>query len=256
MKLRAVLTDLDGTVLEPDGSLLPEAVAAWHELAAAGAVVCPVTSKTAAEVALFLAGLGVASPAGGENGGVVIAADGTVELAPAAVAVVELERVVASLRAQTGAPIESFLELPDARLEALTGLRGAAVAAARSRVATLPLLVDRAWDDALGAALAAAASLRLVRGNRFLHLQGRHDKADVVPRLLALVGPGPGRVVACGDAANDLELLRAADIRIIVPGSSGPDPALVAAIPDAVVAPWPHGRGWAGALVELVRRSD
>jgi mannosyl-3-phosphoglycerate phosphatase len=92
----------------------------------------------------------------------------------------------------------------------------------------------------------------LVRGNRFLHLHGRHDKADVVPALLARVAPGGGTIVGCGDAPNDLGLLRRCDIAVIVPGTHGPHPELSRRLPRALVAPHPHGRGWAAALEQLL----
>jgi hydroxymethylpyrimidine pyrophosphatase-like HAD family hydrolase len=93
--------------------------------------------------------------------------------------------------------------------------------------------------------------VRLVRGNNFLHLQGRHDKADFVGELLAST-PGEGVVVVCGDAPNDLELLCSGDLAVIVPSATGAHPVLRKALPDAVIAPTPHGRGWAGALRKLL----
>ena len=50
MKIRAIFTDLDGTLLEPDGSLRAEASAEIQRLSASDIPVCLVTSKTAAEV--------------------------------------------------------------------------------------------------------------------------------------------------------------------------------------------------------------
>ena len=91
----------------------------------------------------------------------------------------------------------------------------------------------------------------MLRGNRFLHLQGDHDKGNAVPHLLDLTTADTGRVVTCGDAPNDLALLRHAALRIIVPGPSGPDRTLVEAFPDAVVAPEPGGRGGAAAVLEM-----
>ena len=46
MKVRAIFTDLDGTLLEPDGSLRAEAFAEIQRLNAGGIPVCLVTSKT------------------------------------------------------------------------------------------------------------------------------------------------------------------------------------------------------------------
>lgn len=249
MRVRAVLTDLDGTLLEPDGRLGAEARAALDELAGAGVPVLPVTSKTAAEVAWLLSRLGLAGPAGFENGAGVLGRDGVTRLSLAAVPVEALRGVADHLRAATGAPARTIEELDDAELEAITGLAGAELERARCRQATLPLVVDNSWDEALRAR--TPPELVLVRGNRFLHLHGRHVKADVVPALLAAV-PGPGAVVACGDAPNDLELLSSGDVAVIVPSAQGPHPVLRAALPGARVAPAPHGRGWALAVLALL----
>lgn len=252
MSLLVVLTDLDGTLLEPDGSLRPEARRALAELVRAGIAVCPVTSKTVAEIELILAVLGIVCAAGYENGAGIRLPDGTVEPTPDAVPVATLREVLDRLRRRVGAPVRSLDELDDAELSSLTGLSGPALAAARRRRATLPLVVDAAHDDDLRAALPADPPIRLVRGNRFLHMQGRHDKADLVPRLLELTGRTSDEAAACGDAPNDAGLLAAVATRIIIPSEAGPHPELLRRFPDALVAPHPHGRGWAAAVSALV----
>ncbi len=251
MKIRIVVTDLDGTVLEPDGTAVPDVHRALTLLEAAGIPVCPVTSKTAAELATIMTRLGMASWAGFENGAGVLGG-GETELLPAAVPFAELLRVFATMRRNTGAPVRSLPELTDEELSLLTGLVGPALAAARAREATLPLVVESAWDQRLRTALPPYPALRLVRGNRFLHLQGSHSKGDVVLRLAALAPPGPRVVLACGDAPNDAELLAAADVAVIVPADGGPNAELVRLVPGARVAPLPHGRGWAAAVMDLV----
>jgi len=251
MRLRAVFSDLDGTMLEPDGTVRDEVVAAVAHLQRLGTPVCAVTSKTAAELRPLVARLGLAGPSGFENGAGVLFDDGRVSLHPEAVPAAALRVVAVALRSGTGAPLRTFDELDDGELGALTGLSAGALAAARERHATLPLVVDEAWDERLAAALPAVPPLRVVRGNRFLHLQGRHDKVSVLDLISRHLPPGDGRVVACGDSPNDQELLACADIAVIVPGHAGAHPALRAARPDAVVAPRPHGAGWAAALLAL-----
>ncbi|MFZ5786659.1 MAG: HAD-IIB family hydrolase [Acidobacteriota bacterium] len=252
MTLDAVFTDLDGTLLEPDGALRPEARRAVRDLAASGVAVFLVTSKTTAEIELVLAAVGVACHAGFENGAGIRHADGTVELSPAALPVATLRAVCGDLRRRTGVSLRTLEELDDAELARATGLSGRALTAARRRTATLPMLVASGDDGALLAALPSDPRVRLLRGNRFLHLQGRHDKADVVPRLLALGGLDRSEAVACGDAPNDAGLLASVRTPVIVPGADGPHPELVRLFPGAIVAPHPHGRGWAAALSALV----
>jgi mannosyl-3-phosphoglycerate phosphatase len=252
MTIRVVLTDLDGTVLEPDGTMCPEARHALADLVAAGVPVCPVTSKTVAELTVIMDRLGVTWWAGFENGaGVTCAGQGT-ELLPSAVPFAKLREVFAALRRRTAAPARSLPEIGDDELAILTGLHGSELAGARTRVATLPLVVEREWDTRLEAALPAEPRLRLLRGDRFLHLQGGHSKADVVARLLTLAAPEPGIVVACGDAPNDVELLARADVAVIVPGEAGPNPVLWQRFPEALVAPLPNGRGWAATIGDLL----
>jgi mannosyl-3-phosphoglycerate phosphatase len=243
-----VLTDLDGTLLEPDGRACGEVVQALAVLAQYRVPVLPVTSKTAVEVRRILCGLALSGPAGFENGAGVVTVEGEIMLRPEAVRAETLREVASALRRQTGCGLRTIEEMDDAELSALTGLVGEELGLARRRQATLPLLVGQEWDAALREA--APGEVLLVRGNRFLHLQGRHAKADVVPELLA-AAPDGGVVVGCGDSPNDLELLQSVEQAVIVPSESGPHPLLRAAFPDALVAPAPHGRGWALAVLSL-----
>lgn len=252
MMVGIVLTDLDGTLLEPDGTVHADVIEVIPRVRSLGVAVCPVTSKTPAEIASLLSRLGLLAPAGFENGAGVRTAEGDLDLAPDAVPVHVLRGVLAELRDRTGVRVRSLEELDDAELAAVTELSGLALRHARERVATLPLLAPTDSDEVLRAALPREPRVRLIRGNRFLHLQGLHDKADVVPRLRALAGSPPGAVVACGDAPNDADLLACGEVAVIVPSAHGPHPELVRRFPDAVVAPFPHGRGWAAAIGSLV----
>ena len=250
MRIRAILTDLDGTLLEPDGSLCLEAAEALRILCDRGIPVLPVTSKTAAEVIWLLERLGLPGPAGFENGAGLVERGGRITLHPEAVAVDALRDVAAGLRRETAAPLRTLDEVSDDELGSLTGLTGDELKRARDRRATLPLVVGEAWDAKLSAA--APPHVLLVRGNRFLHLQGRHAKASVAAELLA-AAPGDGAVVACGDSPNDLELLQLGDVAVIVPSATGFHHGLRTALPRARVAPAPHGRGWALSVMQLLR---
>ncbi len=256
MRVRVVFTDLDGTLLEPDGSLRPEALAAVRGLTAAGVPVCAVTSKTAEEVAELLCVLELATPAGFENGAGALLPGGEVVLDPGAVPADTLRDEAIQLRRRSGAPLRTLEELDDGELAAITSLSGGALAAVRRRRATLPLVVPPGWDDTLRAHLPRRSRLRLLRGNRFLHLQGAHDKTSVLALLLAHLSPRGGVVVACGDSPNDVELLAGAEVAVIVPSGAGPSPELVRRFPGALVAPAPHGRGWAAALAGILERTS
>lgn len=247
-----VLTDLDGTLLEPDGQLLPEVQEFLVVLRRAGVVVCPVTSKTPAELARLMDHLGIRWPAGFENGAGILLESGELELQPTAVPVATLLEVLAFLRQSTGLSIRSVFDMEDRELASITGLPVEALPAARQRVATLPLVVEPHWDALLQAVLPKSPRLRLLRGNRFLHLQGGHGKDQVVPRLLELLGHPLQPVVACGDSPNDEGLLAKATVKVIVPSPKGPHPVLCQRFPSALIPSQPHGRGWVQALQQVL----
>jgi mannosyl-3-phosphoglycerate phosphatase len=255
MKVRAIFTDLDGTLLEPDGSLRAEAMTEIRRLTAGGIPVCLVTSKTATEVVRLLALMQLETPAGFENGAGVVLANGSMVLAKAAISMTTLRRTAASLRGHRGAPIKTLDELDDEELRSFTGLPATALGAVRDRQATLPMVVAPEWDDRLRAALPTQPRMRLLRGNRFLHLQGDHDKTSVMKLLLSRLPAREGVIVSCGDSPNDLEMLAGTEIAVIVPSDAGPSQELVRRVPGAHVAPRPHGRGWAMAVREIVERT-
>lgn len=252
MRISILFTDLDGTLLDLDGQICSEAEAGLRRLAAAGVPVCALTSKTVAELRPLLDQLGLRAPAGFENGAGILFPGGSTQLFDRAVPAWVLRQIAEGIRRKTGAPLRTLWELTDQELEELTGLHRASLPATRDRLATAPLLVEEAFDQVLAEALPSDRAVTLVRGNRFLHLQGSHDKATALSRLLTVVSRPPGLTVACGDSPNDSPMLAAADIRVIIPALRGPHPCLVREFPAAAVAPYPHGKGWAAAVTLLL----
>ncbi len=254
MKPALIVTDLDGTLLEPNGRYRPEVLRALSKLKEAGVPVVPVTSKTASEVRELLHALGLSGPAGVENGAELLRGEGTTELSPGAIPYPQLLEEAYELRKRSGVQLRTLPELSDSELQALTGLFRAKLEAVRARTATCPLVVAPEADRTLTPLL--PQGLQLVRGNRFLHLQGLHTKASVLPAIRQALGVFSGPVLAFGDAPNDLELLAAADLKVIVPREEGPNRELLAAVPEAYLAPLPHGRGWAKAIEALVSEAQ
>ncbi len=252
MRISIVFTDLDGTLLELDGRICPEARTALARLGDLAVPVCPVTSKTIAELGPLLGRLGLSSPATFENGAGILFPGGSAQLCDRAVPAWVLKQIATTVRDKTQAPLRTLWELTDAELHLLTGLPVSYLPAVRQRLATAPLLIEEAWDHAITGALPTERALTVVRGNRFLHLQGSHDKGTAVSRLLTAVAHPAGSVVACGDSPNDIPMLAVADMKIVIPSEQGPHPLLMEHFPRATVAPYPHGRGWAAALALLL----
>jgi len=244
-----IFTDLDGTLLEEDGSLSPDASAALGALGARGVRVVPLTSKTRLELAGWLEELGGERWGAFENGAGLITPGG-VEILPGALPVDRLRGILRDVRDETCLAIRSMDEMTDEELAERTGLPLTRIPLVRAREFDLPFCAPEGAEEAIASALARRPGTRLTRGDRFFHLLGRHDKADAVRRLVELLRPS--RTIGLGDAPNDATFLSIVDHPVLVPRKAGVDGALRAALPDAAVAPVPAGAGWSAAVRDLV----
>lgn len=255
MRLGAVLTDLDGTLLEHGGVLGPEAREAIGELRRRGIPVVPLTSKTEVELGELLAQLDSGGLGGFENGAGVVGPGG-VEVSRRALPVELLGRHLAALSRLSGVLLRSLPELTVAEIVRITGLAEAQVPSMLARRFGLPFLAPEGAGEALVAAAARMTGVRLTRGGLFWHLSGPHGKEDALELLLG-AGLVSRPVAGLGDAPNDAGFLARCDVAVLVPGVSGAvDAVLAAAVPGGREAPFPAGRGWAAAVREILREEN
>ncbi len=215
-----VFTDLDGTLLDHDDYSVTGAEAALALLRERAIPLVFCSSKTAAEMVPLRATLGFEHcPAIVENGAGLLAADNeTVAPAPQHA---RLLQVLRELPAELATNFSGFSDWNLATLVRETGLDEISAARAARRDYSEPGL----WrgDSASLAEFTAELERRGVRaqrGGRFLTLGFQADKVDPMRELLARhrAEHGAGaRAIALGDAPNDIAMLRAADIGIIVP---------------------------------------
>lgn len=248
MKPLVFLTDLDGTLLESDGTAREEVALLLRQLRGRGIPVHAITSKTAVEAAGLVEELGLTFPAGVENGAGVVDRDGRLSLGEKAVALPILRRIASTLKERSQVPFQTLEELEDQALSCMVQLPLSQIPAMRARTASLPLVCEPKYDHILTASLPSQPKVRLVRGNRFLHLQGDHDKADVFPLLLGAAKRDEVFLVGLGDSPNDYPLLAACDLAFIVSSANGGHSWLRARLPTAQVTPFPHGLGWVWAV--------
>lgn len=252
MRLAAVLTDLDGTLLDHGGVLGEDAREAVGELRRRGIPVVPLTSKTEVELRDLLCQLDLGGIGGFENGAGVVSPGG-VEVSERAVEVGRLGEYLAELSSLCGAELTPVSELPVAEVRRITGLPRAKVPAMLARRFGLPFLAPEGAGGGLAAAAARMPGIRLTRGGLFWHLSGPHGKEDALELLLS-AGLVSRPLAGLGDAPNDAGFLARCDIAILVPrADGGVEAGLAAAVPGGREAPFPAGRGWAATVREILR---
>lgn len=133
----------------------------------------------------------------------------------------EILRVVHDLRDQFDYQFCGFADTTFSEIAKITGLSIDAAERAMNRQATEPILWNgssEAWE-AFVLAL-SKHSIRAIRGGRFIHLMGPSDKANGLRAALSDCRTNEPNTlwttVALGDSPNDLEMLNAADIAVVI----------------------------------------
>jgi len=265
-----IFSDLDGTLLDLESY-------SWHEAREGLSLVVgrrvPLvlcTSKTRSEVEEFRAAFQNQDPFIVENGGAVyIPAQGRKRPVPEAVPVESYWRIglgtpydvlrsaLREIRLQTGLPLRGFSDLEDHQVAELAGLCLDRARRAKQREYDEPFLLDRDEAAEIVAVRARDLGLEVSRGGRFWHLHGGTDKGRAVERLISLYRRerGPVITVGFGDSANDLPMLEAVDVPILVQKPDGSYDHGIA-MDRLVRAPAPGPRGWTWAVKRLLGRPD
>jgi mannosyl-3-phosphoglycerate phosphatase len=267
-----IVTDLDGTLLDARDYSRSGASATLARLRQDEVPVVICSSKTRAEIDRCRREAVPDHPFISENGGALFVPDGYFPFEVVGTrripghSVVEFgwryDQVVETLRAaalESGTQVLGFHDLPVTQLARLCGLS--------LRDAQLALL--REYDEPFLLAEGGVASryrffralrragVRCTRGGRFHHAHACAGKGAAVSALRQLyerAADGPVTFVGLGDALNDVSLLKAVDVPIVVPNDSSRWTArLLRRVPGARLAPANGPRGWGRAVRDLLR---
>ena len=141
----------------------------------------------------------------------------------------------------------------------LTGMRLTSARQAMRREFDEPFVIqdqDQRSVIRLGQAI-RREGLRMTRGSRFFHILGANDKGAAVRRLKSWFRRLKGfevRAVGLGDSPNDVALLRAVDLPILVARPDGRyDTETLAAVPKVRRAGGIGPGGWDRAVRRVLR---
>jgi len=266
-----VVTDLDGSLLDERYSW-DAALPALRCLQELKMPLVLNSSKTLSEMRELANALGTMAPIVAENGGLIAVHEDAGLLRQDDVLVrsdrylievngLSRDEILAqahALRAKYHYQFAGFADWSAEQVCVHTGLTPSMAERSLDRHATEPIL----WEDTAErlvkfAAVLAKEGIRILRGGRFLHLMGMADKADGMREVLDLYQRQQPNVewlvVAVGDSANDLAMLEAADIAVVIPHADGPQ--IQPKATRVIHASAPSTVGWNNAILTIIKES-
>jgi mannosyl-3-phosphoglycerate phosphatase len=264
-----IFTDLDGTLLDEvyrfDGALSALAYLRQNDIPV---VIC--SSKTRSEIELYRKMLNNSHPFVSENGGGVFIPCGyfdgrlTIRASEGRAAVgyqvlrlgvryADLRRVLRSLQRE-GHPVRGFGDMSLQEVAHLTGLPLEEARLAMHRDFDEPFVIehnDKGLEN-LSESI-HRKGLHVTKG-RIHHLLGPNDKGKAVSMLIDLYRQRYEAVktVGLGDSPNDLPMLRAVDMAVVVQKPDGTYDPILMGLPAAIRAEGAGPLGWNRAVRRLV----
>lgn len=222
-----MFSDLDGTLLDHDTYDWRSAQPALRALKDRGYPVILASSKTLAEMRDYREQFDLHHPIVAENGAAVHIPPGyfpdAATFSQSIVGRAELQSAYKIAKLIHGYQCDAFFELGIPGIIRETGLTEQQAIKANDRAASEPILwLDTDERAAHFEQQMQSFGFRCIRGGRFMHLMGATGKADAVQQLLrAYSHKWPEKKltsIALGDGPNDLGMLAAVDIGVIIPG--------------------------------------
>ncbi len=235
MKLRWIIfTDLDGTLLDSQTYDFTPALPALNQLQKTGVPVVPCTSKTHLEVIRLREKLGLRDPFIVENGSAIFmepeyfplkkdwkTLDGY-HVKILGKTYDQIREFFLKLRTQFSLLTKGFFEMSVKEIQAHTQLNYEEAALAKQRFFSEPFVNEEQFDLLSNKEVVEFVEqhgFRLLKGNRFYHLIGQCDKGLAVKELINVFKEHwqqPVKTLGLGDSRNDVELLKAVDVPVLI----------------------------------------
>lgn len=271
-----VFTDLDGTLLDHATYRWDAAQGTLDALRCFRVPLVIVTSKTWAEVQPLRAKLGRRDPVVVENGGAIYLPAGYFSFRVKSAVRAgkgwlrlglgtprpQLVQALAQASKRAGVRVRSFAEMTARELAGRAGLSMADARRALERDFDEPFVILDTNHHARARLerQIRCLGLSMTRGSRFFHILGGNDKGEAVWKLTAWFYRASGHPVSTiglGDSPNDIPMLRAVDVPVLVARPGGRyDRESIAAVPRVQRACGAGPAGWSCALLRILCRPD
>lgn len=260
-----IISDLDGTLLDPLTYSFERALPVVNRLKERAVPLIFCSSKTRSEIEYYRERLGNSDPFISENGGGLFIPEQYFPFALDAkkhdhyltISVgrpyPEVRSVFSSLREKMNAKVRGFGDMTPSEIAALTSLPFSEAVLASKREFDEPFIFESAenQDGFLGAL--EGAGLKWTKGT-FYHATGDNDKGMAAEILKRYFREAFGMVhtIGLGDSLNDLPLLRAVDVPVLVKKKDGKYERGMD-VPGLILARGIGPEGWVWALESVLR---
>lgn len=268
-----VVTDLDGTLLDFDDYSFDAARPALNKLKKLDVPVICCSSKTSREIEYWRRKLGLSTPFISENGSAVFfpierfrnirgnpVRRGHYMVHELGMQRERLRRIFERVRREEQVEMIGFSDMELKTVKSLCGfktIQQAGVAADREY--SEPFVFGSKTDEATVNRVLdrfKQRGLKVIRGKRFFHLVGDIDKGRAVELLQKTYEQTYATryvTVGIGDSRNDLEMLQAVDVPILVMGKNRRYNRYLREKVSPILAGAPGPHGWRRALGRILR---
>ncbi|MFC2049882.1 mannosyl-3-phosphoglycerate phosphatase [Chloroflexota bacterium] len=265
-----IFTDLDGTLLDRVTYSYDKALTSVKHLIQEEIPVIFCSSKTRAEQEVYRRELGFFHPFVVENGGAIFIPEGYFpfkfdynrikdgyQIIDLGIAYSEIRRILEQIRFDFKVNFRAFGDMTDGEVSSDTGLDLEAARRAKDREYTETIKLEGTPDEisrTLGAI--KEAGLNCAFGGRYYSIMGPNDKGKATKILIDLFKKKLGhlKTVGIGDSPNDLPMLLAVDIPVLVRGPGGGWEEVD--IPHLRRVEGIGPEGWARAVEEIILVHD
>jgi len=266
-----VFTDLDGTLLDHDTYSFEKALSSLMLLRKKEIPLILCSSKTRAEIEVYRKKLKNTNPFIPENGGAIfvnrkyfrIKLEGFADklgywVKELGTTYPLLRKELVQVTSKFGQPVYGFADMNPKEISSFCGITYRDAELAKWREYDEPFYFLKSVDEETLKEIKAEFAKRgfnLVRGGRLFHLTGQNDKGKAVKILTDLYQQqfnAKCKVIGLGDSMNDLPMLKACDLAILVKKPDGSyDKDVVSEIkPNFADGIGPEG--WNKAIFEVI----